>query len=336
MSARGIHRAPGRRRLIAAVPIGALVSATAVAQTRSGPRRIAMLGGNRKPPLEAPLIPAFRDRLRELGWVEGRTITIEERFADGRFERLPELARELIALDVEVIVTIGGAATGAAHATTHTIPIVMIQGGGAVEAGWIRSLARPGGNITGTAPMSADLAGKHIELLHQLVPAARRLAILANLENPEVPIWVANAAAAGRSLGLEVATFAVARIEDFAPTLARIGDARPDALLVGVEALISSQRATVIGFAERSRLPALYTNDLMIQDGALMSYGPDTAAFFARTADFVDKILRGANPAELPVEQPTTFSLAVNLRTARALGIEVPRIILDRADEVIE
>src|SRR5262245_45386608 len=219
-----------RRPLVAALAAGALAAAGAAAQTRAGTRRIGVLSIGSGPDL--PSLRSFRDRLHELGHVEGRTIEIQYALAEGRAERFPDLARVLVASQVEVIVAAGTVATSAARAATTGIPIVMCPAGDPVAAGWVRSLARPGGNLTGLATMVPDFAGKLVELLHELLPAARRVATLANAAGPLVPMFNANAAAAGRSLGLEVVPFGVARPEDLEPTMARVGEARPDALLV--------------------------------------------------------------------------------------------------------
>jgi putative ABC transport system substrate-binding protein len=320
-----------RRLVLAFLAAGALPVATARAQTR--PRRVGVLSIGSEP--DQSTLRAFRDRLRALGYVEGQTIELHYGFAEGRAERFPDLARLLVALQVEVIVA-GGAAISPARAATATIPIVMCPVGDPVESGWARNLARPGGNMTGIASMAPDLVGKLVELLHELLPAARRVAALVNAANASVPLFNSNAVAAGRSVGVEVVPFGVARPEELEPTMARIGDLRPDAMLVMIDSFMFFHRAAVIEFAARARLPAIYSWEGLVRDGGLMSYASDARVYYPRAADYVDKILRGANPAELPIEQPTAFALAVNLRAARAIGLEVPRAILDRADEIVE
>ena len=325
-----------RRRLVAALAAGALPAAPAAAQIRTGPRRIGMLWpGSLAVQSNLSWRSGFFERLRALGWVEGGTIEVHERWAEGRFERLPELARGLVALQVELIVATAQVATEAARAATATIPIVMIHAGG-IEGGMFQSLARPGGNVTGTTSMIPDLAGKQVELLHQLAPAARRVAMLANATNASVRVNIANALAAARALGLELMTFDVATGDEIASTLGRIGAARPDALLVAADPLTFQNRAEILRFAIESRLPAVYQLTQITRDGGLASYSTNLEAHYPRAAEYVDKILRGAKPADLPVEQPTLLELVVNLRTARAIGFEIPRAILDRADEVIE
>ena len=324
-----------RRRLVAALAAGAFAAASARAQTRSGPRRIGVLWPGALGGTNGAWRDAFLARLRALGWVEGGTIEIHERWAEARLERLPELANELVALRVEVIVAVAQVSTEAAHAATATIPIVMIHAG-ALQGAMIRSLARPGGNVTGTSSMLYDLATKHVELLHQLVPRARRVAFLGNPQNIGVREAVTNALAAARALGLELTTFDVTTGDEIVPTLGRIRATRPDALLVAADPLTFQNRAEILRFAIESRLPAVYQMTQMARDGGLASYSTNFEAHYPRAAEYVDKILRGAKPADLPVEQPTVIELAVNLRTARAMGFEVPRVILDRADEIIE
>ena len=324
-----------RRRVVAGLAVAAPL-AVAGAQTRPAPRRIGTLWLSGRAAMDDIRASAFRERLRSLGWEEGRTLLIEVRAAEGRLDRLPELARELLALDVEVIVAVGQAATAAASAVTRTMPIVMVQGGAVLEAGLVASLARPGGNVTGTLALGPEMIAKQLELLQLLVPSARRIALLTNPDNANWPFALPNARDAARGLGLELAIFGVSSPEEYAPTLARIAEARPDALLVVVESLLMSRRHDVIEWAIRARLPALYSMDGLAREGALMTYGPEALHFFVRSAGFVDRILRGAKPSDLPVEQPTTFALQVNLATARAMGFEFPRAILDRADEVIE
>ncbi len=319
-----------RRGFVTALAAGAVASAAAEAQTLAEPRRIGVLWVVRSP------TDLFRARLRELGWIEGRTIVIEERFAEGQVELLPGLARELVALRVDVIVAVSQLATEAARGATATIPIVMVTAGRPIETGLIQSLARPGGNVTGTVSMTPDLASKHVELLHHLAPAARRIALLANAANAGGRAHAIAALDAARSLGIEIEVFEIVTAADVAPALERIGVARPDALLVSPDPITVMARAAVFDLAARLRLPAVYGLTSMARAGGLASYAANFDVHNRRSADYVDKILRGASPAELPVEQPTLFELVVNLRTAHAAGLEVPRAILDRADEVIE
>ena len=280
---------------------------------------------------------AFQDRLRELGWIDGKNLQIHARYAGGVLDRLPTLARELVALKVDVIVAIAVAASTAASGATVRIPIVMVHAGNPVGAGLIESLARPGRNVTGTTSMLPDLGGKQIEVLHQVVPSARRIAFLSNPSNAGTPPTLQSATDAAQLLGVELVVVDVVARQDFDPAFARIEQSQAEALLVAVEPLITTNREAVIAFAARRRLPALYTfGDDLVRDGGLMSYSADISLHYPRAADYVDKILKGASPAELPVEQPVGFKLLVNLKTARALDLQLPPTLLALADEVIE
>jgi putative ABC transport system substrate-binding protein len=278
----------------------------------------------------------FLDRLRELGWIDGKNIQVHARYAGGVLDRLPTLARELVALKVDVIVAIAVAGSTAASGATGRIPIVMVNAGNPVGAGLVESLARPGRNVTGTTSMWPDLGGKQIELLHQVAPSARRIALLANPRNAGTPPTLQSAAHAAQLLGLELVVADVVARQDFDPAFARIEQSQSEALLVIVEPLIITNREAVIAFAARRRLPALYTGEDLVRDGGLMSYSTNLAVHYPRAADYVDKILKGASPAELPVEQPVSFKLLVNLKTARALDLQLPPTLLALADEVIE
>ena len=281
---------------------------------------------------------AFLDRMRELGYIDGKTVQIHARYAGGVMNRLPELARELVALKVDVIVAPTLPASVAAREATAAIPIVMVETGNPVGAGLIESLARPGGNVTGLTSMLPDLGGKSVELLHQVVPSARRVAYLCNPTNAGVQQALPIAADAARRLGLELLMVDVVAPQGFEPAFARIEQSQAEALLVGIDPLTFNNRKAVIAFAARRRLPALYgisVSDL-VRDGGLMSYGANIDAQYPRAAEYVDKILKGTSPSELPVEQPTRFQMLVNLKTARALDLELPPNLLAVADEVIE
>jgi putative ABC transport system substrate-binding protein len=274
------------------------------------------------------------ERLSALGYVEGKNILIEERFADGNSERPDELARELAAIKVDVIVTPTVAASGAARRATATISIVMVHAGDPVGAGLIASLARPGGNVTGTTNLL--LGGKHVELIRELVPRATKVAMLVNPSNSGARSYVADAMEAGRRFNLGIAVADVTRVEDFPNAFAKIRDRRPDGLLVMLEPLIGGQRAQVIAFAASARLPACGGNAIFVRDGGLVAYGPILAEHYVMAAGYVDKILKGAKPADLPVEQPTRFELAVNLKTAKTLSLTIPQSLIVRATDVIE
>ena len=277
---------------------------------------------------------AFRRRLSALGYVEGKNILIEERSAEGHAERLSELARELVASKVDVIVAAAVAASSAARQATNTIPIVMVNAGDPVAAGLIASLARPGGNVTGTTNLS--FAGKHVELMRELVPRAVKLAILLNPTNAGARRYVADATEAGRRFNVSIAVAEVARAEDFPSAFAMIRNMRPDGLLVMTEPLIGEHRAKVIAFAASAHLPASYDQANMVRESGLVSYGPIFVEHYVMAAGYVDKILKGAKPADLPVEQPTRFELMLNLSTAKALGLTIPQSLIVRADEVIQ
>jgi putative ABC transport system substrate-binding protein len=287
------------------------------------------------PSVQSKWTAAFVQRLRELGWIEGRTVAIEYRWADGRSERFAEIAAEFVRLKVSVIVTAGTAAVVAAKQATSVIPIVFAAAGDPVGTGLVASLARPGGNVTGLSNQSADLASKRLELLREVVPSLRRLAIMANIGSPIGVLEMGEVQAAAGTLGLEVATLEIRRAEDIAPAIEAL-KGRTDALYVVTEPLVNASRIRISTLALGARLPTMHGTRDYIEAGGLMSYGANYPDMFWRAADYVDKILRGAKPADLPVEQPTTFELVINLKTAKALGVEVPPTLLSRADEVIE
>jgi putative ABC transport system substrate-binding protein len=278
---------------------------------------------------------AFVQRLRELGWTEGRTIAIEYRWAELREERLAELAAELVRLKVDVIVTSGTPQVLAAKQATSVIPIVFAAAGDPVGNNLVASLARPGGNVTGLANLTPETGGKRLEFLREVVPGLRRLAILANVSNPAVVLEIAEAQAAARMLGLEVVTPEIRRAEDIAPAFKAL-EGRVEALYVSTDALVITNRARIHTLAMGVRLPTMYPSREYVEAGGLMSYGVNLPDQFRRTADYVDKILRGAKPGDIPVEQPTKFDLIINLTTAKTLGLTIPESFLLRADEVIE
>jgi putative ABC transport system substrate-binding protein len=278
---------------------------------------------------------AFVQRLGERGWIEGRTVTIAYRWAEGRNERYTEIAAELVRLKVDVIVTTGTAAVLAAKQTTPVIPIVFAAAGDPVGTGVVASLARPGGNVTGLSIQSTDLAGKRLELLREVVPGLRRLAIMANVGSPIGVSEIAEVQAAGRTLGLEVDTLEIRRAEDIAPAIEALKGGA-GALYVQADPLTTSNRTRIVTLARAARLPTMHGNQGSVEAGGLMSYAPYFPDLWRRAADYVDKILRGAKPADIPVEQPTKFELVINLKTAKALGVTIPESFLLRADEVIE
>ena len=277
---------------------------------------------------------AFVQRLRELGWVEGRTVAIEYRWAEGRFERFSEFAAEFVRLKVDVIVTVGSAVPPAKQATA-TIPIVFALAADPVGSGLIASLARPGGNVTGLSILSSDLAGKRIELLREVLPALRRLAVIVNVGSANAALEIFEAQAAARKLGLDADVLEIRRAEDIGPAF---GTLKSDvqALYVCPDPLVNANHARINTLALGARLPTMHPFRDYLGAGGLMSYGADNTDLFRRAGGYVDKILRGAKPSDLPVEQPTKFDLIVNLTTAKALGFKIPDSFLLRATEVIE
>ena len=295
---------------------------------------IGFLGAD-TPSTESQRVAAFVQRLRELGWIDGRNLAIEYRWAEGRNERYAEIAAEFVRLKVDVIVTAGTPPTLAAKQATAVIPIVFAAASDPVGTGLVASLARPGGNVTGLSIQTTDLAGKRLELLREVVPGLRRLAIMANVGNPASVLEMGEAQATARTLGLEVTTSEIRRAEDIAPAFEAL-KGRADALYVCADPLVNTNRIRINTLALGARLPTMYGFREYVEAGGLMSYGPNLPDLFRRAADFVDKILRGAKPADIPVEQPTKFDLVINLTTAKALGLDVPPTLLARADEVIE
>jgi putative ABC transport system substrate-binding protein len=282
----------------------------------------------------SPLLPALTGGLRERGWIEGKNYTLERRFAQDRLDWLPALASEL--RDVDVIVASGTLAPLAAKKITATTPIVMAASGDPVGSGLIATLARPGGNVTGMSLMSPELGGKRLELLKDILPNLSRVAVLWNVANPYPAVVFKNTQSASGSLGIELQSLEVKSPDDFASALGSALRNRNQALIVVDDPLTSGQLAPVVEFAAQNRLPAIYGNKVFVEGGGLMSYGADIVDLYRRSAGYIDKILKGAKPADLPVEQPTKFELIVNLKTAKALGLTIPESFLTRADEVID
>ena len=287
------------------------------------------------PSIESQRVAAFVQRLRELAWVDGRNVAIESRWAEGRPERVSEIVAEFVRIRVDVIVAVGTSLALAAKQATSAIPIVFVGVGEPVDTGLVASLARPGGNITDLSNQSPDLAGKRVELLRDVIPGLRRLAIMAFVSNPSSVLEMGEAQAAARKLGLEVTTSEIRRAEDITPAFEALSD-RADALYLCPDPLFMTNRTRINILAVGERLPTMHGLREYVEAGGLMSYGPDNRDLFQRTGDYVDKILRGAKPGALPVEQPTKFDLAINLTTAKALKLTIPEAFLLRADELIE
>jgi putative ABC transport system substrate-binding protein len=276
----------------------------------------------------------FVQRLRELGWVEGRTVAIEYRWGDGRSDRLAEIAAEFVRLKVNLIVTTGTAVPALQQATS-TIPIVFTIANDPVGGGLVPSLSRPGGNTTGLSQLAADLGGKRIEILREIVPGLTRLATLSNATNPVTASEMAQVQEAARTLGLEIIKTEISHAEDITPSIEAL-KGRADALYIQTDPLMNTHRVRISTVALGARLPTLSGIRAYVEAGGLMSYGPNFPDLFRRAAEYADKILRGAKPADLPVEQPTKFDLVLNLTTAKVLGLKITDRFLMRADEVIE
>jgi putative tryptophan/tyrosine transport system substrate-binding protein len=283
----------------------------------------------------SPWIAVFVQRLREIGWIEGRNIVIEYRWAEGRTERYAEIAAEFVRLKVDVIVTHSTPPVVAAKQATSVIPIVFANASDPVANGLVASLAQPGGNITGLSIQGTDTAAKRLDLLREVVPSLRRLAIMGNVGNPAGVLEMEEIQATARALGLEVTALEIQRAEDITAAFEAL-KSRADALYISPDALINTNRIRLNTLALGARLPTMSSIREYVAAGTLMSYGANLPDLWRRAAEFVDKILRGAKPAYIPVEQPTRFDLVFNLTTAKVLGLKVPEEFLLRADEVIE
>ena len=282
----------------------------------------------------SPWTAAFVARLRELGWIEGSTVAIEYRWSQGRTERYAEIAAEFVRLKVDVIVTVGSAVPIVRQATA-VIPIVFAVGIDPVGSGLVASLAQPGGNVTGLSIQANELAGKRLEFARELVPRLHRLAIMFNVGNAQPVLEMGETQAAARMLGLEVVPLVIQRAEDIAPAFQTL-KSRADALYVAVDQLMVANRTSILTSSLGARLPTIFSTRDFVKAGALMSYGPSYTERFRHAADYVNKILRGTKPSDLPVDQPKKFELVINVATAKALGLRIPPSLLARADEVLE
>jgi len=316
--------------------LGILATPLAIDAQQTGKvHRIGFLG-NSTAALEANLVRPFREGLHDLGYDEGRNVLIEYRWAEGKYERFPTLIAELIALKVDVIVTAGTPATLAVKKATTSVPLVMVAVGDPVGTGIVASLNRPGGNITGLTSISPELEGKRLELLREVVPKLSRVAVLWNPVSPFQVIAEKEVRAAAQVLRMNVLSLGVRTPEELKDALAAIARERPGALLVLADRLFLHNRARIMEFAAQHRLPGVHAYRELVEAGGLMSYGPSYAGMHRRAATYVDKILKGASPADLPVERPATFELVVNLKAAKALGLTMPQSVLLRATEVIQ
>jgi ABC-type uncharacterized transport system substrate-binding protein len=285
---------------------------------------------------QATRVEPLRAGLRDLGYVEGQNIVIEYRWAEGKYDRFPDLAAELVRLKVDIIVTGGTPSTQAAMQATKTIPIVMVGTGDPLRTGLIASLARPGGNVTGLTQLGAEVAGKRLQILKDTVPNVSRVAFLRNRASPAHVPYFNELQAAARGLRLTLQSVEVQEPYEFERAFAEMMRERPDALIVTADAIHQLRQAWIVEFAAKRRLPALYQLKEYVEAGGLMSYGASITDNYRRAATYVDKILKGAKPSDLPVEQPTKFELVINLKTAKALGLTIPQTLLLRADQVIE
>ena len=286
--------------------------------------------------LNAANLDAFRQGLRELGYVEGRNFMIEYRSADGRRERFPELATELVRLKVDVILTRGTPAVMAAKNATGTIPVVMAASGDPLLSGVVAGLARPGGNVTGLSAIVVEVTGKRLQLLREVVPGVSRIASLLDMGNPNNALQWKETEIAAPSLGVQPQLLDVRKPGDFGGAFDAAIRQRASAMVVGIDALTQANHRSIIDLAAKHRLPAIYAAREFVDAGGLVAYGVSYPHLYHRAASFVDKILKGAKPADLPVEQPTKFELVINLKTANALGLTIPQTILLQADHVIE
>jgi len=292
--------------------------------------------GNSTEALEANLVGPFRDGLRELGYQEGRNIVVEYRWAEGKYERFPSLIAELIAAKVDVIVTAGTPAAMAVKKATTAVPLVMVAVGDPVGVGLVSSLARPGGNLTGLSSIAPDLEGKRLELLREVVPKLAHVGVFFNPANLFHTVSMPNVRRAAEVLGIKLLPLPVRVSQDLGGAFATILKEKPDTLMVLADRVYLHERKRMMDFALQNRLPNVNAHKEMVVAGGLMSYGPSYEDMHRRAADYVDKILKGAKPGDLPIQQPTKFDLKLNLKTAKALGIEIPPKLLFTADEVIE
>lgn len=323
--------------LIATLALGLLVAPLAAdAQQPGTVFRIGFLSGGALPS-EAERPPsALRQALQGLGYVEGKNVIFEGRWAEGKIDRLPDLAAELVRGKVDVIITIGGPPAEAAKHATSTIPIVIVAAGDPVGTGLIASLARPGENITGITDQAIELIPKRLELLKETVPKASRVAVLWNSADRAMTLRYRQVETAARALGVRVQPLGVREPSDFDAAFSAMTRNRPDAFFIISDALTNIHRRRVLDFAATNRLPAMYEHNLYVNDGGLMSYGPSFSDMWPRAAYYVDRVLKGAKPGDLPLEQPTRYYLVINLKTAKGLGLKIPQSVLIRADQVIQ
>jgi putative tryptophan/tyrosine transport system substrate-binding protein len=323
----------GRRRFVSV--LGGMVLASPLTARAQQPKKLPTVGllfGDSSS--WSGWTAAFAERLSQLGWIEGRTVEIEYRWSEGHPERVAEFAAEFVQQKVDVIVTYGGAVASLKQATT-SIPIVFALATDPLGSGLVASLAQPGGNVTGLSLEATDIAGKRLELLHEAVPRLRRLAIMYDADYPATAREMGEVTIAAHSLNLEVASFGIRRAEDVAPAFDAL-KSRVDALYVVVDHLVLANLTQIAALALSARLPTVFPDRSNVQAGGFMSYGASILTLFQRAAEYVDKILRGAKPSDLPVEQPTKFDFVINLKVAKKIGLTIPQMLLVTADEIIE
>jgi putative tryptophan/tyrosine transport system substrate-binding protein len=324
-----------RRREVIALLGGAAAWPLAARAQQPGKLRTIGFSGQSTRSAESELVAALSQRLRELGWIEGRTITIEYRWGEGREERFAQIAAEFVRLKIDVIVTSGTPQVLATKQATSVIPIVFARVGDPVASGVVASLARPGANVTGLSSQSDDLVGKRLEVLREVVPSLHRVAILANVGNPLSVLELGEAQAAARMLNLEFDTLEIRQAEDITHAFEAI-NGRAEAVYVCPDGLMDTNKTRINTLALGARVPTMHGYREYVEAGGLLSYGANLPEMYRRAADYVDKILRGANPGDMPVEQPTKFDLIINLTTAKALSLTIPESLLLRANELIE
>jgi putative ABC transport system substrate-binding protein len=316
---------------------GAAVGWPLAARAQHKAMPVIGLLGTPSPAPFAPFVAAFRQGLSEIGYIEGQNVMIQYRWAEGHFDRLATLAADLVARKVDVIATVGGTASAlAAKHATAAIPIVFEAGTDPVASGLVASLARPGGNATGVSFLAVDLASKQLDLLLEAVPNAKVIALLLNPDNPRADHIITEASEAAQAKGVQLAVLKAAVESEFETAFASLPQRQAVGLVVVADPLFGIQRQQLVALATRHAVPAIYSEAEFAAHGGLMSYGPSISAAYRLAGSYAGQILNGAKPAELPVQQPTKFELVVNLKTAKALGLTVPRTLLARADEVIE
>ncbi len=325
-----------RRTFLTSTGAVLLAAPLAAEAQQAGTRRIGLLETSSPSPARVLLWETLRQRLRELGYLEGQNIAFESRFGEGKPDRLSSLAAELVGLKVEVIVTSGTPASLAAKQATRTIPIVMAQLADPVGAGLVASLARPGGNVTGLTTQDADLGGKRLELLLQVVPRVSRLALLIDEASPGTVLIAKGTQAAARSAGVQLQSLGVRGPGELDRAFSAMKEGQAGALIVESSSMLFTSRTRLADLALKNRLPTVFAQREYAEAGGLMAYAADFSDLFRRAATFVDKILKGAKPADLPIEQPTKFDFVINLKTAKALGLTIPPSLMLRADEVIQ